>query len=59
MQLEFNRDLDRDHQHERHDARDRARNEYTQAIRTKDNTQGAQEEAAKYLKDPYQRAARD
>lgn len=39
--------------------RDRARNEYTQAIRTKDNTQGAQEEAAKYLKDPYQRAARD
>lgn len=39
--------------------RDRARNEYTQAIRTKDNTQGAQEEAAKYLKEPYQRAARN
>ena len=39
--------------------RDRARNEYTQAIRTKDNTQGAQEEAAKYLKDPFQRASRD
>lgn len=39
--------------------RDRARNEYTQAIRTKDNTQGAQEEAAKYLKEPYQRTSRD
>lgn len=35
--------------------RDRAVNEYTQAIRTKDNTQGAQEEAAKYLKSPYVR----
>jgi tetratricopeptide (TPR) repeat protein len=35
--------------------RERARNEYTQAIRTKDNTQGAQEEAAKYLQTPYQR----
>lgn len=35
--------------------RERARNEYTQAIRTKDNTQGAQEEAAKYLQAPYQR----
>ncbi len=35
--------------------RERALNEYTQAIRTKDNTQGAQEEAARYMKDPYQR----
>jgi aminopeptidase N len=35
--------------------RERAINEYTQAVRTKDNTQGAQEEAAKYLKTPYQR----
>jgi hypothetical protein len=35
--------------------RDRAVNEYNQAIRTKDDTQGAQEEAAKYLKTPYQR----
>ena len=37
--------------------RDRATNEYNLAIRTKDNTQGAQEEAAKYLKQPYERAA--
>ncbi|MBM3736165.1 MAG: peptidase M1 [Acidobacteria bacterium] len=37
--------------------RERAVNEYNQAIRTKDNTQGAQEEAAKYLKTPYQRPA--
>jgi tetratricopeptide (TPR) repeat protein len=35
--------------------RERAVNEYTQAIRTKDNTQGAQEEAAKYLKTPYEK----
>lgn len=35
--------------------RERAQNEYQQAIRTKDNTQGAQEEAAKYLQTPYQR----
>src|SRR5580658_1981517 len=35
--------------------RDRAVNEYNKAIRTKDNTQGAQEEAAKYLKEPYQK----
>jgi hypothetical protein len=33
-------------------------NEYTQAVRTKDNTQGAQEEAAKYLKSPYERERR-
>jgi aminopeptidase N len=37
--------------------RERAVNEYNQAIRTKDNTQGAQEEAAKYLKAPYERPA--
>ncbi|MBI5282699.1 MAG: peptidase M1 [Candidatus Solibacter usitatus] len=35
--------------------RERAVNEYTLAIRTKDNTQGAQEEAAKYRQAPYQR----
>jgi hypothetical protein len=38
--------------------RDRAVNEYNQAIRTKDDTQGAQEEASKYLKTPYQREKR-
>ncbi len=38
--------------------RDRAVNEYTLAQRTKDNTQGAQEEAAKYLKTPYERQRR-
>jgi Tfp pilus assembly protein PilF len=37
--------------------RERAVNEYNLAIRTKDNTQGAQEEAAKYLKQPFERAA--
>lgn len=35
--------------------RDRAVNEYQLAVRTKDNTQGAQLEAAKLLKDPYKR----
>ncbi len=35
--------------------RERARNEYQQAIRTKDNTQGAQEQAAKYLQTPFVR----
>jgi aminopeptidase N len=35
--------------------RDRAVNEYNHAIRTRDNTQNAQEEAAKYLKTPYER----
>ncbi len=35
--------------------RDRAVNEYNQAIRTRDNTSGAQEEAAKYLKTPFER----
>jgi tetratricopeptide (TPR) repeat protein len=35
--------------------RERAVNEYTLAVRTKDNSQGAQEEASKYLKTPYER----
>ena len=35
--------------------RDRAVNEYNLAVRSKDNTQRAQEEAAKYLKKPYER----
>jgi hypothetical protein len=39
--------------------RDRAVNEYTQAQRTRDNTQGAQEAAAKYIKTPYQRNKAD
>jgi aminopeptidase N len=39
--------------------RERAVREYTQAVRTKDNTQGAQEEAARYLKTPYERKSVD
>ena len=35
--------------------RERAVNEYQLAQRTRDNTQGAQDEAAKYLKTPYER----
>ncbi len=35
--------------------RERAVNEYNLALRTKDDTQGAQEEAAKYLKESYKR----
>jgi tetratricopeptide (TPR) repeat protein len=35
--------------------RDRAVNEYRQAVQTNDNTQGAQEEARKYLQSPYTR----
>lgn len=35
--------------------RDRAVNEYNHAVRTRDNTQNAQELAAKYLKQPYER----
>jgi Peptidase family M1 domain len=35
--------------------RERAVNEYNLAVRTRDDTQGAQEEAAKYLKSPYER----
>jgi tetratricopeptide (TPR) repeat protein len=37
--------------------RERAVSEYNLAVRTKDNTQGAQEEAAKYLKAPYEKKA--
>jgi aminopeptidase N len=37
------------------DQRQRALNEYNLALRTKDNTQGALEEAAKYIQTPYQR----
>lgn len=37
--------------------RERAVSEYTLAVRTKDNTQGAQEEAAKFLKTPYEKKA--
>jgi len=35
--------------------RERAVNEYQLAQRTRDNTQGAQDEAAKYLKTPFER----
>jgi aminopeptidase N len=35
--------------------RDRAVNEYNLAMRTRDDTQGAQAEASKYLKTPYER----
>jgi len=38
--------------------RDRAVNEYNLAMRTKDDTQGAQEEATKYLKTTYERPRR-
>jgi len=38
--------------------RERALNEYRQAERTKDNTQGALEEAARYMKTPYERQRR-
>jgi tetratricopeptide (TPR) repeat protein len=37
------------------DQRERAVNEYRQALRTKDDTQGAQEEAGKYINAKYQR----
>jgi len=39
--------------------RERAVNEYQQAIRTKDNTQSALDEANKYLQSPYQRPRRE
>jgi len=39
--------------------RERAVNEYTQAQRTRDNTQGAQDEVAKYLRTPYKTASRE
>jgi len=35
--------------------RERATNEYRQAIQTNDNTQGAMDEARKYLQKPYER----
>ena len=35
--------------------RERALNEYRLAIRTRDNTRGAQDEAAKYTQEPYKR----
>ena len=39
--------------------RERAVNEYTKAQRTRDNTQGAQDEVAKYLRTPYQQKSTD
>ena len=39
--------------------RERAVNEYQLAIRTRDNTQGAQDEARKYLENPYRRQRRE
>jgi tetratricopeptide (TPR) repeat protein len=39
-------------------ARERAVNEYNLAIRTKDDTQGAQAEAARYLKTPFEKPKR-
>jgi predicted negative regulator of RcsB-dependent stress response len=39
--------------------RERATNEYRQALQTQDNTQGAQEEARKYLQSPYKRELKD
>jgi aminopeptidase N len=39
------------------DQRQRALNEYRQALRTKDNTQGALEEAQKYINEPYKRTS--
>jgi hypothetical protein len=37
------------------DQRERAVNEYRQATRTKDNTQGALDEAGKYINQKYER----
>jgi hypothetical protein len=39
--------------------RERAVNEYTQAQRTRDNTQGAQDEVGKYLREPYKQPSRE
>ena len=39
--------------------RERAINEYQQALRTKDDTQGALQEANKYLQQPYERVSRE
>ena len=44
---------------ERLGQRERAVNEYTQAQRTRDNTQGAQDEVAKYLREPYKAASKE
>ena len=41
------------------DQRDRAVNEYQLALRTRDNTEGALDEAQKYLEQPYQRERRE
>jgi aminopeptidase N len=39
--------------------RERALNEYKQALRTKDNTQGALEEAGRFIEKPYERKRAD
>ena len=39
--------------------RERAVNEYTQAQRTRDNTQGAQDEAGKYIKQPFKMESKE
>jgi tetratricopeptide (TPR) repeat protein len=39
--------------------RERAVNEYTQAQRTRDNSQGAQDEVAKYLRTPYKTPSKE
>ncbi|MBI2817298.1 MAG: tetratricopeptide repeat protein [Acidobacteria bacterium] len=39
--------------------RDRAVNEYQQALRTKDDTQGALQQANQYLQKPYERVSRE
>ena len=39
--------------------RERAVNEYTQAQRTRDDTQGAQDQVSKYLKDPYRTQSKE
>jgi tetratricopeptide (TPR) repeat protein len=41
------------------DQRERAVNEYNLALRTKDNTQGAQEVAARHLQEPYERPSQN
>jgi tetratricopeptide (TPR) repeat protein len=41
------------------DQRDRATNEYRQALQTNDNTQGAMEEARKYLQNPYRQGTKE
>jgi aminopeptidase N len=39
--------------------RERAVNEYTQAQRTRDNTQGAQDQVSKYLREPYRTQSKE